>query len=180
MMRTKLLIVLLGGVLAGLSPDSQAQESKKAAGATLEQVLNLMDTASANFKSAEANFVWEQYQKVVNDTDVQKGVIYFRRYGKDVQMAADIQGPAKKYVLYSDNKVQVYQPGIDQVTQYSAGKNRGDFESFLVLGFGGSGRDLQRSFEVSLADNEAVDANTARAHLPPKSEKAPGMFNKSS
>jgi outer membrane lipoprotein-sorting protein len=178
-MKKKLLMAVLAGALVGWLPAARAQESRKAGGATLEQVLSLMDTASANFKSAEASFVWEQYQKVVNDTDVQKGVIYFRRSGKDVQMAADIQGPAKKYVLYTDNKVQVYQPGIDQVTQYSAGKNRGDFESFLVLGFGGSGRDLQRSFEVSLGDNEVVDGvDAARLDLTPKSEKARGMFNK--
>jgi len=179
-MQKKLVIAVLAGVLVGWLPAARAQDSKKPGGAGLDQVLSLMDTAAANFKSAEANFVWEQYQKVVNDTDVQKGVIYFRRSGgKDVQMAADIQGPAKKYVLYADNKVQVYQPGIDQVTQYAAGKNKADFESFLVLGFGGSGRDLERSFEVSLADNEVVDGvNTARLDLTPKSEKARGMFNK--
>jgi outer membrane lipoprotein-sorting protein len=180
MAKMKLLVAFLSAVLVGLAPAVHAQAPKKpSSSVTLEQVLGVMDTAAAGFKSAQANFVWEQYQKVVNDTDIQKGVIYFRRSGKDVQMAADIRDPAKKYVLYADSKVQVYQPSIDQVTQYAAGKNKADFESFLVLGFGGAGHDLQRSFEVTVAGTEAVDgADTARLDLTPKSEKVRGMFNK--
>ena len=106
-----------------------------------ERVLADMDTASKNFRSAEASFVWNQYQKVIDETETQTGKIYFRRQNGEIQMAADISEPDKKYILYSGGKVQVYQPKIDQVTEYNPGKNRSDLESFLVLGFGGSGHD---------------------------------------
>ena len=62
----------------------------------------------------------------------------------EIQMAADISEPDKKCILYSGGKVQVYQPKIDQVTEYNPGKSRSDLESFLVLGFGGTTRSQVR------------------------------------
>src|ERR1041385_6269229 len=48
---------------------------------TLEQTLTSMDKAAAGFKAIEADFAWDQYQKVVNETDTESGTIYFRRVG---------------------------------------------------------------------------------------------------
>jgi len=140
--------------------------------AGLDKVLAEMDTAAKNFRSAEASFVWDQYQKVINETDTQKGKIYFRRQDNEIQMASDISEPDKKYILYSGGKVQVYQPKIDQVTEYNPGKSRSDLESFLVLGFGGSGRDLLKSYDVKYLGSETVDGiEAAKLQLVPKSTK---------
>jgi len=137
-----------------------------------ERVLAEMDTASKNFRSAEASFVWNQYQKVIDETETQKGNIYFRRQNGEIQMAADIGEPDKKYILYSGGKVQVYQPKIDQVTEYNPGKNRSDLESFLVLGFGGSGHDLLTSYEVKSLGTETVNGiQAAKLELIPKSPR---------
>ena len=144
----------------------------------LESVLASMDKAAANFHSAQCDFVWDQYQKVVDDHDYQKGTMYFRRQGNDVQMAANIASPAKKYVLFTGDLVSVYQPSIDQVTEYNPGKNKGDFESYLVLGFGGSGRDLAKSFDVNYAGMEQVQGvNAAKLELTPKSQRVKSMFS---
>jgi outer membrane lipoprotein-sorting protein len=137
-----------------------------------ERVLAEMDTASKNFRSAEASFVWNQYQKVIDETETQKGRIYFRRQTSEIQMAADISEPDKKYILYSGGKVQVYQPKIDQVTEYNPGKNRNDLESFLVLGFGGSGHDLLKAYEVKSLGMETVNGTqAAKLELIPKSPR---------
>src|SRR5271169_1726717 len=61
-----------------------------AAGTDLEKVLSQMDAVAATFKTAEADFVWEQYTKVVNETDTQSGKVYFRRSSKEIEMMADI------------------------------------------------------------------------------------------
>ena len=140
--------------------------------AGLEHVLAQMDTAAKNFRSAEASFVWDQYQKVIDETDKQEGKIYFRRQDNETQMAADISEPDKKYILYNGGKVQVYQPKIDQVTEYNAGKSRSDLESFLALGFGGSGQDLLKSYDVKYAGAETVSGTqAAKLELVPKSAK---------
>ena len=101
-----------------------------------------------------------------------KGKVYFRRAGNEIQMAADITDPDQKYVLYSGSKVQIYVPKIEQVTVVSTGKNREEFESFLVLGFGGRGHDLLKSFQVKYLGDEKVDAtDLARLELVPKVAK---------
>jgi outer membrane lipoprotein-sorting protein len=164
-MRTALTTVIAGLLLSVAAwPQSSA--------AALDRVLAEMDTASRNFRSAEASFVWDQYQKVIDETDTQKGMIYFRRQDSETQMAADISEPDRKYVLYTGGKVQVYQPKIDQVTEYNPGKSRSDLESFLVLGFGGSGHDLLKSYDVKhLGSESANGTDAAKLELIPKSPK---------
>jgi outer membrane lipoprotein-sorting protein len=154
-----------------------SEQAKPSADAELKKILELMDRTAATFRTAQASFVWDQYQRVVNDTDRQKGSVYFKRAGNHLEMAADITDPDKKYVLFSDNKVQMYQPKIDQITEYDTGKHRAEFESFLVLGFGGSGQDMLKSFDVTYAGEEKMgDTNTVKLDLTPKSTTIRNTF----
>jgi outer membrane lipoprotein-sorting protein len=144
----------------------------------LQKVLSQMDAAAAEFRTAQADFVWEQYFKVVDDKDSQKGTVYYRRSGKEIQMMAAIADPPKS-VLFSEGKVQVYEPKLKRVTSYEAGKNRDAVESFLVLGFGGSGRDMLKSFDVKYLGTETVGGvNAAKLELVPKSDRVRGIFAK--
>jgi len=157
-----------------LSSIGTAQEQ---GAATLDNVLQKMDAAAANFQTTQADFVWDQYQRVVDETDTQKGTVYYRRSGKEIEMMADIKEPEQKFLLYKDGKLQVYQPKIEQVIQYSAGANHNEIESYLVLGFGGSGQDLKNSFDVTYQGEETIDnIATAKLHLTPKSEKVRNYF----
>jgi outer membrane lipoprotein-sorting protein len=138
-----------------------------------------MDAAASTFQSTQADFVWDQYQRVVDEHDMQKGTVYYRRSGKEIEMMAEIKEPDPKSVLYKDGKLQVYQPKLEQVMVYPAGGNHNEIESYLVLGFGGSGQDLQKSFEVSYQGEETIDGiATAKLQLIPKSEKARNYFPK--
>lgn len=167
------MLLLSMGVLA-----QERKSNSSSSGGNLEGVLNDMDKAAATFKTAQADFVWDQFSKVVNDHDFQKGVIYYRVASKETQMAADIQNPSTKQVVFSNGKVDVCQPDIGQVTEYSAGKNKSDFESFMVLGFGGRGHDLQKSFNVTYAGDETVDGvKAAKLTLVPKAQKVKNMFS---
>ena len=132
-----------------------------------------MDTTSKTIHSMEGDVTWDQYQRVVNDTDTQKGKIYFRRENGGTQMAVEFSEPDKKYVVYNAGKVQVYQPKIDQVNEYTAGKDRSDIESFLVLGFGSGGHDLLKSYDVKFMGTETVMgvASASKLELIPKSAR---------
>lgn len=158
---------------------SSASASAAATDGNLESVLTQMDQGAANFRSAEADLLWDQYQKVVNETDTQKGKIYFRRTSKETQAAIHITAPDTKDVLYTDGKVRLYQPKIDQVTEHDASKHKEAAESFLALGFGGRGHDLLKEYDVKLSGSEAVDGmQTTRLELTPKSPKVRNMFDK--
>ncbi|HKN18054.1 MAG TPA: outer membrane lipoprotein carrier protein LolA [Candidatus Sulfotelmatobacter sp.] len=161
--------------LAVLSLSSAAQDK---APVTVDSVLETMDATAAHFQTAQADFVWDQYQKVVDETDTQKGTVYYRRSGQQIEMMADIKEPDRKYVLYKEGKLQVYQPKIEQVIEYSAGANHSEIESYLVLGFGGSGQDLKKSFDVTFQGEETIDnIATAKLQLIPKSEKVRNYFS---
>ncbi|MGA2354285.1 MAG: outer-membrane lipoprotein carrier protein LolA [Terriglobales bacterium] len=156
-------LLMLGGLLMATT---WAQTDS----AELDRVLKQMDEAARNFRSAQASVVWDQYDKVINETDTQKGKIYFRRQGGEIQMAVEFTEPDAKYVIYSGGKLQVYQPKIDQVSLYAPGKNRSDVESFLVLGFGGAGHDLSKSYDVKFLGIENVNGVAAeKLELTPKS-----------
>ena len=157
--------------------------------AALEAILKKMDAVSASFRTAQAEFEWDNYQKVIDElVDVQTGNIYYRRAGKEIEMMADVKKagtsasalkPEPKYVLFSEGKVRMYQPKPDQVTEFDLGKNRSDFESWVVLGFGGSGQDLVKAFDVTYAGPEKVDGvATAKLQLVPKSEKVRNTYSR--
>jgi len=170
----RLSTILLGSLLPALCALSLAQDDS-----ALQAVLKKMDATSAGFRTTQADFVWDQYQKVVDETDTQKGTVYYRRAGKDIEMMADIREPDHKFVLYKDAKLQVYQPKIEQVMTHPAGANRGEIESYLVLGFGGSGQDLQKAFDVTYQGQETIgNLATAKLQLVPKSAKVRNTFDK--
>jgi outer membrane lipoprotein-sorting protein len=154
---------------------------------TLDSVLKKMDAVAARFTSAQADFQWDRYEKVIDEVDdVQTGVIYYRRSGANIEVMADIRkdGPSinelktqPKYVLFSDDKFQIYQPGPNQLTVYNLGKNGSEYETYLVLGFGASGQDLVKQFDVTYAGPETVQGvSTAKLQLIPKSEKVRNNF----
>jgi outer membrane lipoprotein-sorting protein len=157
-----------------LAPYSFSQPSTD-----LEQVLNQMDEAAAKFRTTEADFTWIQYNKVIDDiADTQKGKIYFRRDGRDIQMAADIREPDAKQLVFSGGKIQIYQPRIEQEDIYDAKAHKEEFESFLVVGFGGGGHDMLKSFAVKFLGNEKIgDTETAKLDLTPKSEEVKRNFS---
>lgn len=155
--------------------------------AALDTVLKKMDSVAASFTTCQADFDWQTYQRVIDEiADVKKGVIYYRRSGKQIEMMAQVkQGgtsesslkPEPEFVLLSGGQVRLYQPKLDRVTEYDLGKNQSDFETYIVLGFGGSGQDLQKTFDVTYAGQQNVDGvATAELHLVPKSEKVRGTY----
>ena len=164
-MRTVLKILVIGWLLA-----AAAWPQDDSAG--LDKVLTQMDAAAKNFRTTQASLISDQYQKVINETETQKGKIYFRREGGEIQMALDFVEPDRKYVIYGGGKLQVYQPKIDQVNEYNPGKNRSDVESFLVLGFGGGGHGLLKSYDAKFLGPETVNGIEAeKLELIPKSAR---------
>ena len=167
---------------------AKAQQAPATSGAVnLETVLKTMDAAAAKFNTTQANFEWDRYEKVIDEVDdVEMGIIYYRRAGKDVDMKAEIKTagpspdrlkPEPQFILFSQGKVQRYLPRVDQVTVYDVGKNRSEVEAYLVLGFGGSGQDLAKAFDVTYQGQETIDGvAAARLRLIPKSERVRNTF----
>lgn len=126
----------------------------------LQAVLHQMDQASAKFRSAEADFRWDMYERVVKETTTQNGTIYFLKNGSNLQMGAKINPPAAKIIEYKNGSLQLFEPGSDHLTIMSAGNNKMQYESFLTLGFGGSGTDLAKAWAITDLGTEPINDGT--------------------
>ena len=163
-------MVLLAVFAVGILLNTVQGQAQPASNSALDKVLAQMDAAAAKFRSAQADFKWDQFELVVSSTDTQTGVIYFLRSDKGTQMAADILTydgqPAKKTVVFRDGVLDFYQPQIDQMTVIHAGDKKDQFESYLALGFGASGSDLKKSWNITYQGMEAIDGvQTAKLDL---------------
>lgn len=146
-------LVITGLFLAGtLAASAQANSPQ------LTYVLKQMDTASASFQRATADFQWDYYEKIVHDTTTQKGTIYFEREKSGTDLGAVIVDPAVmekgkpklvKIIQYSGGVVQMFDPGVDQITVLHQESSQGQVEGFLALGMGASGTDLQKSWNIT-------------------------------
>ena len=83
----------------------------------LKTVLAQMNQAAASFKSLQADFVWDQYQAVVSETDTQRGLIFLKRSKNGIDAALKITAPDQKQVVFKNGKLSFYQPKIDQITE---------------------------------------------------------------
>ncbi len=126
----------------------------------LSQVLQKLDAAAKTFHTATANFEFDTIQTdPIPDTDVQSGVAYYERKGNGFQMAAHIhehnKGPALKTYIFSAGTLKISDTGkeSDAKTYNQAGK----YESYLMLGFGASGADLQNKWNIKYLGTEMLD-----------------------
>lgn len=190
------LMMAVGARGQGSAPDPTAKKTSQAAPAAgekktgpaavtpagpedLQRLLAQMNSAAKTFKTAQADFQWDSFQMVVQETDVQKGQMYLRRTGQGIDAALKVTSPDTKQVVFKDCELSFYQPKIDQVTKRHACENRADVESFMNLGFGASGDDLQKKYIVKMEGWETVQGvKTAKLDLTPKEEKVKSSLSK--
>jgi len=125
----------------------------------LQRVLHELDVAAANFHSTAADFEFDSYvTDPIPEKDVQKGTVYYERKANAFQMAAHIREvngkPVPKIYTYSGGVFKLDEPMIDQVTTF---KSASKFESYIMLGFGASGKELAEKWEITYAGPETLD-----------------------
>lgn len=136
---------------ASIAPRLAAQD--------LKTVLAKLDATAASFHSTSANFEFESTQTdPVPNTDVQKGIVYYDRKNGAMRMGIHINEdngkPVPKVIVVAGGEFQLYEKLLNQVTR---SKKAGKYESYLVLGFGASGKDLDQKFNMKYAGEETVN-----------------------
>jgi outer membrane lipoprotein-sorting protein len=155
--------LLFSAIVVATTPASMHAQPKPG---HLDAVLRQMDAASLKFQSAEADFRWDLYERVVKQTTTQTGTIYFKKQGTTTVMSAKIVSPSIKIIEFRNGMVRLFDPGTDHLTTIDATKNKAQFESFLTVGFGGSGKDLANAWTISDLGDEMIDGvQTAKLDL---------------
>jgi outer membrane lipoprotein-sorting protein len=175
------------GKLSQTAPVAQAGPTNNAAPSEeLKTVLAQMNQAATRFKSLQADFEWENFDKLINETDTQKGKAYFRRLGSDTETLFNFyaaspkgDGTLDKQALYQGGVFRLYEPKINRVTERDVGKNRSDVDAFMSLGLGGRGDALAASFTVNWQGWETVEGvKTAKLEVTGKSPSIQKVFSK--
>ncbi len=86
-----------------------------------------------------------------------------------------------KVLQYTGGTLQVFDPGANHIDVLHAGANQAQYEGFLTFGFGGSGRDLARAWNITDQGSETInDAGEAvkveKLDLTGKDENVRNMF----
>ncbi len=68
-----------------------------------------------------------------------------------IHVKTDDDQPSLKDVLYKNGELDYYQPTVKQETILKAGSN---YERYLTLGFGGSGKDLAANWNIKYLGTE--------------------------
>jgi outer membrane lipoprotein-sorting protein len=146
-----LITAALAFLCTSMAPKIDAQD--------LKTVLTKLDAAAANFHSTTADFEFDTKQTdPVPYTEVQKGTVYYDRKNGAMRMGIHINEddgkPVPKVIVVAGGEFQLYEKLVNQVTR---SKKAGKYESYLVLGFGASGKDLDQKFNMKYAGEETVN-----------------------
>lgn len=156
--------ILAAAAFAVAASAVQAQQTPQ-----VQAILTKLDAASAHFSSAQADFEKDLYNSVIKDTDKQNGMVYFKRGAGNTEFGMILTGGNARIAEYKNGTIRDFNPATkcyDSV-QASAGK----VETFLTIGFGGSGADLAKSWKINDLGPETIDnIKTEKLDLVPKDE----------
>jgi outer membrane lipoprotein-sorting protein len=154
--------------LAGIAMFGQAAGAQ-----TLADILATMDKEAAGFRDLTAQVAKTSHTVVLNDTSTETGQLWIKRSGpRKVEMRIAFAGANERQLSFHGNAGEIYYPKIRTVQIYDLGKSRSLVDQFLLLGFGTSGKELAKAYDIRLVGQEVAGGQkTNRLELTPRSEE---------
>ena len=142
---------------------------------TVDGVLRQLDRSSKDFHSLSADVQRTKVTVVVNDKSIEDGTILVR----GDKMLLEMKAPNAKTILRRGDNLYVYTPGLNRVEEYNLAQHRMLVDQYLLLGFGENGKDLQKSYLVTLLGEPMLDERkTIELELTPRSDEARNQISK--
>ncbi len=140
---------------------------------TLADVLSRMDKSAQTFQSMSADITQLTHTAVIDENDRQSGWVRLKRASGGVLGFVQFTSPQPLIVAFHNRKVEKYYPKTKVVEEYDVDKYGEQLDQFILLGFGTSGKDLQRDYKIRLLGAEPVAGKPAtHIELTPKSKEA--------
>src|SRR6201981_2047012 len=169
-------LLFIFAAIFGLSLVLAAAKSSQNHGQpSLDSVLAHLDDSAKNFHGLSADVERTKVTVVVNDRSTESGTILVR----GERMLLELKTPDPRTILRTGDNLFIYEPGLKRVEEFNLGKNRGLVDQFLLLGFGTPGKELRKSYGITLVGEGTVeDRKTVELELIPKSEDVLKQFSK--
>jgi len=140
----------------------------------LQQVLARMDKAANDFKSMTAQVTYVTHTDVLNEDDKETGTVTMKKVlPGEVQGLVDFTSPDRKTITFEKRKFQEYLPKMKTVQVFDLAKHGEQLDKFLMIGFGTSGMELAKDYDVTALGTENVNGHSAiHLQLIPKAPDA--------
>jgi outer membrane lipoprotein-sorting protein len=142
---------------------------------TVESALRELDSQAKSLHSLSADVERTKVTVVVNDHSTEDGSLKVR----GDKMLLEMKPPNARTILRTGDNLYIYTPGLKRVEEFNLGKNRSLVDQFLLLGFGTSGKELQKSYLITVLGEPSLDDKRAlELELTPKSEEVRNQISK--
>lgn len=133
-----------------------------------------MDKAAAGFKTMTAQINYVTHTQVLNEDDKETGRVTMKKVHPDeIQGKVEFTAPDQKTVTIEKRRVQEYLPKINTVQVFDLSKHAPQLDEYFMVGFGTSGTELAKDFDVTLLGDENVKGQPAiHLQLIPKAPEA--------
>lgn len=145
-----------------------------AAGDTVQQVLTRMDKAASDFKAMTAQVTHVDHTDILNDDTTESGTVTMKKVQPgEVQGRVDFTVPDQKTITFEKRRIQEYLPKINTLQVFDLDKHGEQLDRFLMIGFGTSGIELAKDYDVTVLGTENIKGQSAiRLQLNPKAAEA--------
>jgi outer membrane lipoprotein-sorting protein len=129
---------------------------------TVDAVLARMDRTAPNFHAMSADVRMVTYTAILSDNTTEKGTLKMQRLkGNEVRAIMDFSAETDARIIAFEGKiVRMYYPNLKTYQDYEVGKNTHVLNQYLLLGFGSSGKDLAKSYDIASDGSEDVGGVT--------------------
>lgn len=140
------------------------------AAADLPTVTSKMNAAAAQFQGMTAKIRWIKYTKLVDDENVESGDLWVKKDAKAaVQLRIAFTQPVRKQIRIEKTTVELYNEAINQIEEYDLKAKGNQLYEGLMLGYGVSGDELKKRYDIKIAGEESIDGQpTVKLTMIPK------------
>ena len=143
-----------------------------AQGETLKELLARMDQSAATFQGMTAALSQVQHTAIIEDDERDAALVRLKKTKDGLHGYVEFAEPNRRIVGFQNRQLQVFYPKTNTVDIYDLGKHGSQLDQFLLLGFGTSGKDLEKNYTLRVAGTEVVDGVPAtRLELEPKTKE---------
>jgi len=134
-----------------------------------DSVFAHIDAAAKSFKGMQADLTDTEFHSIVNDSEVNKGVVKFLRMKGNSMRAVITWNNGSGGLEYNGKEGKLYNAKTKTVDVVSLAGKQSTINKYLALGVGASSADLKAEFDVTYMGEENVAGQpTSHLKLTPK------------
>jgi len=142
----------------------------------LQELRARMDKASSTFKAMTAQVTYVTHTDVLNEDNTETGTATMQKVqAGEVVGRVDFVSPDPHVIFFEKRHVQRYFPKIKTLEVWDLEKNGEQLDKFVMIGFGTSGAELAKDYDMAMLGSESLKGQTGtfvHVRLTPKSAEA--------